>query len=42
MFTAFIAAASAFSVYEGIGQVQNRLYVKFEGRTARIGCVVVF
>ncbi len=41
-FTASIAAASAFSVYKGIDQVRNKLDFKFDGRTARIGCVVVF
>jgi len=42
VFTAFIAAVSAFSVYEGIDQDQNKIYFKFDGCTARIGCVVVF
>jgi len=42
VFTAFIAAVSVFYVYEGIGQVQDKIYFKFDGCTARIGCVVVF
>jgi len=41
VFTALIAAVSASSVYEGIDQVRDKLDFKFDGCTARIGCVVV-